>query len=232
MNKFTLFFINLDSNGLNIHIGIILLLVPPILILLFFLFLNTGFNKIIHEWWHRNDFIEAELKLGNIGSVKIKPNHIVSQIAHEVWVELQTRKAALPFDQDHDVITEIYDSWYQLFKEIRQLLRKIPAEKIKYNEDAKKLVDILEKSLNQGLRPNLTKNQARFRKWYLKETNNDNDSSPQEIQQKYPEYKDLISELKQTNQELIDYTGFIKKIAHGKNSEPLIEKYENQIQDY
>jgi hypothetical protein len=63
-----------------------------------------------HKW----TVVEAEISLGNIGKIKIRPNHEVIQIAHKAWTELVTRKAALPFDQEHDLIIEVYNSWYTL----------------------------------------------------------------------------------------------------------------------
>ena len=42
--------------------------------------------------------------------VKLKANIEDKKIAHKIWTELITRKAALPFERDKDVITEVYDS--------------------------------------------------------------------------------------------------------------------------
>lgn len=199
----------LNAQGLSIHIGWVFIILP----LTFFLikyFLCKNFFK-------NHEIIEAEISLGNIGKVTIKSNHVVSQIAHEVWVELKTRKAALPFDEEHDLIVEVYDSWYQLFKEIRQLLRKLPAEKVKHNQDAKKLVDILTRSLNEGLRPHLTKYQAKFRKWYKEKSDCDDlGIAPQEIQRQYKDYKELICDIKITNEQLVTYANFIRELAYGK----------------
>ena len=70
------------------------------------------------------------------------------------------------FEEDQDVITEVYDSWYEAFKIIRKQLEEIPEERI---GDAKELIDIVLKVLNDGLRPHLTKWQAKYRAWYKKE---------------------------------------------------------------
>ena len=59
------------------------------------------------------EIVEAELNIAKLGKIKIKPNYENVQIAHRAWVELTTRKAALPFEDDHDVIVEVYDSYYQ-----------------------------------------------------------------------------------------------------------------------
>ena len=125
-------------------------------------------------WWSRlstwgtGDYetVEATLKIGEIGEVKIAPNYEARQIAYQVWVELSTRKIGLPFDPDHDVIIEVYDSWHKAFGEIRNLAKGIPAHRIERSEDVRKLVELMFKVLNEGLRPHLTRWQAEFRRWY------------------------------------------------------------------
>ncbi len=107
--------------------------------------------------------VEAEVELGGIGRVKIRPSYEDIQIAHKAWVELVTRKAALSFEADDDVITDVYDSWYALFREMRSLTKTIPAEKVHGSKDTQELVRLLVDALNNGLRPHLTRWQARFR---------------------------------------------------------------------
>jgi len=161
--------------------------------------------------------IEAEISLGSIGKVKIKPSNEDGRVAHKAWVELITRKAAIPFDEQHDVIVEVYDSWYALFKEIRYLTKEIPAETLRSSKDTKELVRILVKALNSGLRPHLTQWQAKFRRWYKTEIEKDENSSksPQEIQMLYPRYAELVADLKQVNTQVMEYAKVIQRIAHG-----------------
>jgi hypothetical protein len=100
----------------------------------------------------------------------LKRTHEVVRVAHEAWAEIITRKAALPFDEDNDLVVDIYSSWYELFKELRALIRTIPAEQMqgdsKDAQSARELVQLLEEVLNRGLRPHLTRFQSRFRPWY------------------------------------------------------------------
>lgn len=70
------------------------------------------------------EIVEAELEIAHIGKIKIKPNRDNIQIAHEAWVELTTRNAALPFDDKNDLIVEIYNSYYQLFGRLRDMTKK------------------------------------------------------------------------------------------------------------
>ena len=67
------------------------------------------------------------------------------------------------------------------------------------------------KILNEELRGHLTKWQARFRKWY-KENENIIGEDPQEIQKKYPQYKELVKDLKRVNNNMIIFTEELDKI--------------------
>lgn len=62
-----------------------------------------------------------------------------------------TRKVGLLFEEDKDVIVEVYNSWYSLFGIIRDLLKEI--EPRKKDKDLEKLENILVKTLNYGLKP-------------------------------------------------------------------------------
>jgi len=55
--------------------------------------------------------------------------------------------------------------------------------------------------LNEHMKSNLTKWQARFRRWYLNELDKDDNKgkSPQELQKLFPEYDDLIIEIQKVN---------------------------------
>ena len=157
-----------------------------------------------------------ELDLG-IGSqrIKIKPTYEDMQIAYKLWVELSTRKIGLEIDFRNDVIEEIYDSWYEFFRLTRELIKDIPIYKIRKSESTKKLVQISVDVLNQGLRPHLTLWHAKFRRWYNKEIKKDENSSPQEIQEKFPQYQSLSDEMLKVNQKLIEYRKVLEEIAMG-----------------
>ena len=58
---------------------------------------------------HKYELVRLNVQLGNVGSVELRPNNEDVQIAHRIWTELMTRKAAQPIDIEHDVIIEIYD---------------------------------------------------------------------------------------------------------------------------
>lgn len=168
--------------------------------------------------WPKNTAWEAKevtIDVAKIGSIKLAPNQEVAGLAHRAWSEIVTRKACLPFDERDDVITEVYDSWYALFAEIRALIKAIPVEKLRASEDARKLCDFLKAALNDILRPHLTKYQARFRAWFDVESEKHKDKSPQDIQKTYPEYIELVADLKSTISEFTTLEKALKTIARG-----------------
>lgn len=202
-----------ETGELSVQFGP-LLLISALVVVVGILFWRRRSKCDAQDW----SIVESEISLGNIGKVKIKPSYDDIQVAHEAWVELATRKAGLPFDEEHDVIVEIYNSWYELFREMRSLTKQIPAEKIRDSEYTRELVRLLVDALNMGLRPHLTKWQAKFRRWYSHELEKDKDKTPQQIQKMYPEYRALVDDLREVNKQLISYTKFIKAIAQGQKN--------------
>jgi hypothetical protein len=148
---------------------------------------------------------------------KVKRNTENLYIANRIYLELITRKAALPFDENDDVISEVYDSWYELFKIIRNEIKNVSGEYLISHNPTEELIGLTIRILNEGLRNHLTKYQARFRKWYKTESEKDENKllSPQQLQEKYPEYDNLIADLKSVNSVLIDYSDNLKKLIKG-----------------
>jgi len=127
-----------------------------------------------------------------------------------------TRKAALPIDVEHDVIVEIYDSWYALFGRVRQLISDIPGHMLRREKSTQALVKIATQTLNNGLRPHLTRWQARFRHWYENCPEQMRKDCPQDCQRQFPQYSLLVDDIKRVNQQLIQYAGELEKIIHGR----------------
>jgi hypothetical protein len=205
MDVFKIFFD--DKWNLVIQMSIWLILVFVILFLVYFFWLKNKF---------RYDLVKVDINLGNVGKAEFRPNKIDLQIAHKIWTELITRKAAIPIDKDHDVIEEIYNSWYAMFQKVREFISDIPADLIRNNKSTKEIVRISTQTLNEGLRPHLTRWQARFRTWNESKKDKMMDMTPQEFQQEYPEYKDLIEDLMRVNGQLIQYAQELKKIIDKK----------------
>lgn len=155
------------------------------------------------------DMNEITLGLGD-SNVKLIYNKKDQEIAYKLWVELSTRKIGLLFNQDYDVIIEVYNSWYEFFNIARELLKEIPVSRLPYSND---LIELTEKVLNEGLRPHLTMWQAKFRKWYEDTLSSNPQGSPQEIQKNCPFYDELVEDLISTNQHMIEYKNLMKRIA-------------------
>jgi len=137
------------------------------------------------------------------------------EIAHKIYIELITRKAAIEIEEENDVIVEIYNSWYSLFQITRDELKSFDGKLLKENNTSQELVLLLTDILNKGLRPHLTEYQARFRKWYTEQLENNKGVSPQKIQKKYENYDKLMSSMKEVNITLIEYSKQLKKIIDG-----------------
>lgn len=183
-----------------------------IILLFVILFGVSIIVKKILPLLHKNSMYidEVELGIGTNSKVKIKFSREDREIAYKLWVEMSTRKIILPFDEENDVIVEVYDSWYSFFGIARGLLKDIPVEKL---NSSKQLISVTDRVLNKCLRPHLTKWQARFRKWYNLQLDSNSDLTPQEIQYTYPHYNELVKELKAINKNIDYYGEVLKKLA-------------------
>lgn len=171
-------------------------------------------NKLL---FHKNIEIESA-EIGIQGQkIKIKPNYTNIDIAYKIWVELSTRKIGLPIDFDNDVIVEVYKSWYDFFGLTRDLIKGIPAIKLRNDKHSKELIKLSTKILNEGLRPHLTKWQAKFHRWYDSALSNEmyKTLSPQKLQQEFPEYGELKRDMTRINLNLINYKNSVYKLAFG-----------------
>jgi hypothetical protein len=162
------------------------------------------------------EIVEMQIKLGNVGTVKLRPITQVRQIAYQIWVEIRTRKIGLKIDEEYDVIVEVFDSWYTFFTLTREMMHNIPVS-LTSNKDTLKLIRVIIKVLNDGLRPLLTKWQARFRKWYDMKLQDGtyNKESPQIIQKKFSEFNTMIQELSKAQIEIGEFANSLHKLAFG-----------------
>jgi hypothetical protein len=167
-------------------------------------------NFLIHE-------MSVDISSKPKVSFKVKRSSENLYIANRIYLELITRKAVLPFEEDNDVIIEIYNSWYTLFTTIRNEIKNVSGDYLKSHDTTDALIGLTVNILNDGLRPHLTMYQAKFRKWYSNESEKSENNllSPQEIQQKHPNYEELIEDLRNVNQILIGYSEELKKLIKG-----------------
>lgn len=167
------------------------------------------------RFWKTFEINEAEFGLGD-QKIKLSPNVTDQQIAYKIWVELSTRKIGIPIDTANDVISEIYDSWFNFFSVTRELIKDVPVQKFR-RKDTEQIVRLSIEVLNQGIRPHLTLWQARFRRWYENQLKLDAnaDVHPQDIQRKFPQFPDLERDLLEVNQRLINYRQKMYEIIKG-----------------
>lgn len=208
MKIFTLFFDDKWNIVLHIHPAVLVIIAITLFILIF---------KYKSLFFVENVEIDStEIGLGN-QKITIKPNYINVNIAYKLWIELSTRKIGIEIDFENDVILEVYQSWYQFFTVTRELIKELPANKIRTDKDSKALIELSIQILNTDLRLHLTKWQARFRKWH-KSQEEDKEKTPQQLQQDFPNYNDLKKDMIKTNKKLIIYKKNVYKLAFGDNA--------------
>lgn len=174
-------------------------------------------GKTVWGPWKSFEIDEAELGVGN-QKIRLKPNSIDQQVAYQIWVELTTRKIGLEIDLENDVISEIYDSWYNFFGITRAMIKEIPVSKVQ-KKSTQEIIRLSIDVLNTGLRPHLTKWQARFRRWYNKKLDDPNyaECTPQEIQKAFPQYDELTREMLDINKKLMSYRTQLYALVVGHN---------------
>jgi hypothetical protein len=196
--------------GLEVRIGLVW-----ILLLLFLAFA---------VWWvlpwvrrkHLRGFRTKSVKLTFKGAEwEICPDTETRRVAHQSWVEIKSRKVGIRFEEGSDVIVDVYDSWRQLFVVLRELAKSIPADRLQDCADTRTVVELLMKALNEGLRPHLTKWQARFRRWYEAELAKDENRGkpPQDVQRQYPQYEELVADLRKVNDEFVRFADTLERVA-------------------
>jgi len=160
--------------------------------------------------------VSLNVSLGGIGHVEIRPSRGDIAVAHRIWTELVTRKAALQIDPENDVISHVYDSWYALFGTVRQLIGDLPPELLRNHRGTRRLIRVAIDSLNLGLRPHLTRWEARYRTWYAARQEELKTRDPQDVQKDFPDYKELIEDMLRVNRELIQYAEQLEKLIAGE----------------
>jgi len=154
---------------------------------------------------------EAELGIGN-QKITLKRDHTDLQIAYKLWVELNTRKIGVPIDQENDVIIEVYNSWYEFFTVARELIKDIPVTKLN-REHTRNIVELSLRVLNIGIRPHLTRWQAKYRRWYDQAKVDNLEMTPQEFQRTYAHYGELIEDMISVNKNLIKYKEKLRELV-------------------
>lgn len=149
-----------------------------------------------------------------LGSVTYDISDDEREAAWQLYVQLKTRKAAIPFDTDNDLIVEVLDSLYELVTVTRDLLLHLPVQ----NSESHALSDMMLRVLNDGLRPYLTKWQADFRRWWEFEIQQPNHRAlrPQMVQKAFPHYDQLVQDLMEMNHQLDEYANDLLAVVRSR----------------
>lgn len=149
--------------------------------------------------------VTVELAFPLVGKIsyKLKRNSSTISVAYKIYVELTTRKGVVEFDEKNDSIIDIYKSWYEMFGIIRKEIKSIDGDALVDNEKTKEIVRLATDVLNKGLRPHLTKYHNQYRYWLSCQNN---DCAPQELQQKYDYYPEIIKDIAEVNRILVQYS--------------------------
>ena len=134
--------------------------------------------------------------------------------AWKLHVHLATRKAALPIDEENDVLSDVFSSLFELFKIARDLLLEMPPSD---SSDHRGVAHLIVRVLNDGIRPTLTRWHADYRRWWDSSLRNTDNAgrSPQEIQKDYPQYSELVEDLGRMNTELSKFSDELALVASG-----------------
>lgn len=198
-----------DDWSLSLHLSPIPLLIVAAIFAVIIMIAQAYRKHNLVDW----ELDGAEMGLGD-QKLSFKPNNTDRQIAYSIWVELSTRKIGLPIDVEDDVISEVYDSWYAFFSVTRDMIKDIPVSKVR-GESTSKIIDLSVEVLNEGLRPHLTKWQARFRHWYERQMDSKTDAAPQEVQKNFPAHDELVADLLEVNKRLMMYRLKMNELVRG-----------------
>lgn len=203
-----------DSWAFDVQVGVP---VVALISIAFVVLLLLRFLPVLR----RAELMEIDQAAIGVGdtTISFRPNLTDRQVAYAIWVELSTRKIGLSIDLEDDVITEIYDSWYNYFSVTRELIKTVSVTKVR-NQSTRKIINLSIDVLNNGLRPHLTKWQARYRHWYEAQVERIDENStertvldPQAIQKKFPKYDELQTDLLAVNARLIAYRSSMQSLV-------------------
>lgn len=185
--------------------------ISVLIIAVIFVLLDYITYKVRGFWIHKRFRISLldniPFEVNGVKAIKVSVSKKNKRIAYEIWVELMTRKIALDFDEENDVIEEVYNSWYSAFGLLRDYVKLLGEHEV--NSDIRDLTLII---LNQTMRNHLTRYQARLRKWLRSNDEKHEDLSPQLLQKEFPDYLELVADLRKSNTEIKEYLNILMKI--------------------
>ena len=180
-------------------------------------------SALVLWWMFRPNTAARSVSIGlpfGLGSATFELTQQDRVAAWKLHVQLVTRKAALPFDQRDDVISDVLSSLFDLFKVARDLLLEMPPAS---RNDQYGVANLIIRILNSGVRPVLTRWQADYRRWWDAALMHPDNAarSPQEIQRDYPRYTELVKDLERMNTELSKFSDQLALVASGASPRPV-----------
>lgn len=171
---------------------------------------------------YRTTQVSLSLPFG-LGNITYEATDQDRVLAWKMYVQLKTRKAALPFDKDHDVIINVCNSLHDVFSATRDILSEASPHQ---GEAQRSVADFVLRVLNDGIRPHLTRWHASFTVWWDKaiKSSENYGKSPQEVQRGFPEYDALVADLKKMNDELARYAEELLAVVHASPREARLTK--------
>jgi len=143
----------------------------------------------------------------NLGELEFEPDEIQQRAAWELYVELTTRVAVQPRNQDEGIMRESLSSLYNIFGATREILRKAgPSVAQGPNSFGAIAIDVL----NKGLRPFLSK-------WHpillAHEQKRPPKVSPRDHEQSWKKASEFRKELVKVQQQMMIYAKALGEIA-------------------
>lgn len=142
-----------------------------------------------------------------IGSLELEADETERRAAWALYVQLVTRVAVQPLDEEHGLLREALNSLYALFEITRDVLITAGPD-VGASPDSVGGIAIA--VLNRGLRPFLSKWHPQLQSW---EKDRPSHFTPQQHEQGWPHAVTMRNELEQVRQGLEQYAHALAKIV-------------------
>jgi hypothetical protein len=143
----------------------------------------------------------------SLGSLELQNDEVQQRAAWSLYVELSTRIAVQPLDENEGILREALTSLYNVFNITRQILREAGPDVAK---GPKSLGWIAIDVLNKGLRPFLVKWHPLLKAYEEKKLV---DLTTVEHERKWERSPELRKELELVRQQMVIYVDALAKIA-------------------
>ena len=143
---------------------------------------------------------------------KIWRNKKLIDSARIGYVEISNRKICFKFEEKYDSISEIYNSFYDCFKILRDVLKQLNKDE----ENEGKLYLKIENFLNLTLRKQLTIHQKPYREWLEKQKKEKDYQNEIIEQKKYSNYNQIIQGINKINVKALELKNDFYSIAYKK----------------